>query len=307
MRVLPSTPVVMLALAALSWGLASALSKVAVEQLTSLDLFGVEVATGAVCLGAAALARGARPRLPGIELLVLGLLNPGLAFLLFDLGIARTTATHAALLLSTDTLFTAALAWALLHERLDRRLALALAFGVAGSALVSLAGGGGMTSLVGDLLVVAASLSAAAYGVLAKRASERYDPVALTAAQMLVAGGLAAPLTAAAVAGHHSHLGHVGAGYLLAGCAVGLLGSVIPFVLYLAAIDRVTVTRAGLVLTLVPLFGALASIALLGAALAAPPAAGGALVVLAAGVAARCPPPPPTAAARPANASSNAQ
>src|SRR3954447_23917629 len=287
MRAVSSTPVLLLALAALSWGLASALSKVAVEQLTSIDLFGVEVATGSLCLGAAPLLRGSRPRFPGIELLVLGLLNPGLAFLLFDVGIARTTATHAALLLSTDTVFTAALAWALLHERLDRRLALALGSGVAGSALVSLAGGGGMTSLVGDLLVVAASLSAAAYGVLAKRASERYDAVALTAAQMLVAGALAAPLTAAAVAGHHSHLGHVGAGYLLAACAVGLLGSVVPFVLYIAAIDRVTVTRAGLVLTLVPLFGALASVVLLGGGRGAAQSAGGALVVLAAGVAAR--------------------
>src|SRR4051794_27710977 len=299
MRALPSTPVLMLALAALSWGVASALSKVAVEQLTSLDLFAVEVATGALCLGGAALARGSRPRLPGAELVVLGGLNPGLAFLLFDIGIARTTATHAPLLLSTDTLFTAALAWAILHERLDRRLALALGFGVAGSALVSLAGGGGMSSLAGDLLVVAASLSAAGYGVLAKRATARYDPVALTAAQMLVAGALAAPLTAAAgggpppplppprardlplagalaapltaaaVAGHHSHLAHAGAGYLLVACAVGLLGSVVPFVLYLAAIDRIAVTRAGPVLTLVPLFGALASVVLLGEGLGA--------------------------------------
>jgi drug/metabolite transporter (DMT)-like permease len=287
MRTLPSTPILLLALAALSWGLASALSKIAVEELTSVDLFGVEVATGALCLGIAAFVRGARPGLPGLPLLVLGLLNPGLAFLLFDLGIARTTATHAALLLSTDTLFTAALAWALLHERLDRRLALALAFGVAGSALVSLAGGGGMSSLAGDLLVVAASLSAAGYGVLAKRATARHDAVALTAAQMLIAGALAAPLLAVAVAGHHSHLGHAGAGYLLAACAVGLLGSVVPFVLYIAAIERVTVTRAGLVLTLVPLFGALSSVVLLGEGLGAPQSAGGALVVLAAGVAAR--------------------
>src|SRR3954447_15394330 len=195
MRAVSSTPVLLLALAALSWGLASALSKVAVEQLTSVDLFGVEVATGALCLGAAALARGARPRLPGAELLVLGVLNPGLAFLLFDVGIARTTATHAALLLSTDTLFTAALAWAFLHERLDRRLAVALGIGVAGSALVSLAAGsGGMRALLGDGLVIAASLSAAGYGVLAKRVVARHDALALTATQMSVAAALAIPL-----------------------------------------------------------------------------------------------------------------
>src|SRR3954462_133171 len=100
MRTLKSTPVLLLSLASLSWGMSSALSKVAVEQLTALDLFGVEVATGALCLGLAALARGARPGRPSRDLVALGVLEPGLAFLLFDLGITRTTATDGALLLS---------------------------------------------------------------------------------------------------------------------------------------------------------------------------------------------------------------
>src|SRR3954466_2699977 len=98
MRALPSSPVFFLAFASFSWGLSSALSKLAVEQLTSIDLFAVEVGTGAVCLGVAALARGVRPRRLSPELLALGLLEPGLAFLLFDVGITHTAATHGALL-----------------------------------------------------------------------------------------------------------------------------------------------------------------------------------------------------------------
>ena len=54
-------PILLLSLAALSWGIATALSKLAVEQLTSLDLFAVEVGTGALVLGVAAYARGVRP------------------------------------------------------------------------------------------------------------------------------------------------------------------------------------------------------------------------------------------------------
>ena len=230
-----------------------------------------------------ALARGLRPRAPSREVLALGVLNPGLAFLLFDLGIARTAATHGALLLSTDTLFTIGLAWALLDERIDRRIAVALAAGLAGSVLVSLSGDGGMSSLVGDLLVVAGSLSAAGYGVLAKGAVTRHDPLALTAGQMFVAAGLALPLAAVAAVDHHSHLGHASAGHLLIAVAAGLLGGVIPFVLYNAAIDRVTVSSSGLVLTLVPLFGALASVVLVGESLATWQLIGGALVMLAAG------------------------
>src|SRR4051812_32322756 len=125
-------PVFFLGLAALSWGVSTALSKLAVEQLTSLDLFAIEVGTGALFLGAAAYARGVRPGRPSRDVVALGVLEPGLAFLLFDLGITRTAATHGALLLSTDTLFTVALAWALLEERIDRRIVAALAAGLAG-------------------------------------------------------------------------------------------------------------------------------------------------------------------------------
>ena len=281
-----SFPVLFLSLAALAWGISTALSKIAVEQLTSLDLFAIEVGTGALCLGAVAWARGARPRRISREVVALGLLEPGLAFLLFDIGITRTAATHGALLLSTDTLFTVGLAWALLDERIDRRIVVALAAGLAGSVLVSLPDGdGAMSSLAGDLLVVASALSAAGYAIVAKRTASRHHPLTLTAAQMLVAAALALPLAAGAALAHHSHLGHASAGHLLIAVCVGLLASVIPFVLYNAAIDRVTVSISGLVLTLVPLFGALASVVVVGESLAAWQVAGGALVLLAAAVA----------------------
>ncbi len=286
MRGRPSSPVLFLVLASLSWGVSTALSKVAIEQITPLDLFGIEVTTGALCLGGAALARGARPSRPSPGVLFLGVLEPGLAFLLFDIGIAHTAATHGALLLSTDSVFTIALAAALLGERPDRRLGFALAVGVAGSVLVSLHSDGSMASLGGDVLVVAASLSAAGYGVLAKRVVPGRDALSLTAVQMLVAAAIALPLAAAAAAGHHSHLGHAGAGHLLAALAVGVFASVVPFLLYNAAIDRVTASVAGLVLTLVPLFGTVASLVLLSESLGTVQLAGGAFVMLAAGLAA---------------------
>ena len=88
-----TSPVALLLLAALSWGLSAALTKVALEQVSPLDLFAVEVAMGALVLCAAALARGARPSRPSIPVLALGVLDPGLAILLFDVGLAHTAAT----------------------------------------------------------------------------------------------------------------------------------------------------------------------------------------------------------------------
>ena len=87
--------------------------------------------TGALCLGGAALARGARPARPSAAVL-LGVLEPGVAYLLFDVGIAHTAATHGALLLDIDSVFTIALAAALLGERIYLLVAFALAAGVTG-------------------------------------------------------------------------------------------------------------------------------------------------------------------------------
>jgi drug/metabolite transporter (DMT)-like permease len=285
-RTQPRAAALALLVAALCWGVSTALSKVAIAQLAPVDLFAIEVSTGAVCLGVAALARGARPGRPDGRVMLLGVLEPGLAFLLFDVGIAHTAATDGALLLSTDSLFTAGLAAAFLGERLGPRLRLALAAGVAGSVLVSLNAGGGMGSLAGDALVLAASLSAAGYGVLARRVAPGRDTLSLTAVQMLVAAAIALAAAAGTLAGHHSRLGQADAGHLAAALGVGILASVVPFVLYNAAIARVTATAAGLTLTLVPLFGTLAALVLLHEGLTGVQLAGGACVLAAAGLAA---------------------
>jgi drug/metabolite transporter (DMT)-like permease len=143
-----------------------------------------------------------------------------------------------------------------------------------------------MGSLVGDLLVLAGSLSAAGYGVLARRVAPGRDVLSLTAVQMLVAAAIALAAAAGSAAGHHSHLGQADAGHLGAALGVGILAGVVPFLLYNAAITRVTATAAGLTLSLVPLFGTLASLVLLGEQLTGVQLVGGACVVAAAALAA---------------------
>jgi drug/metabolite transporter (DMT)-like permease len=289
-----TSSVLMLVLAALSWGLATALTKVALEQLAPLDLLGVELLTGTACLLAIALARGVRPARPGLVVLAIGVLDPGLCFLLFDVGIARTAATDAALLIATESLFTAILAILFLGERLDARLAFALCVGSVGAVLVSLHGGGGASSLTGDLLVVAASLAAGAYSVLARRLAPGREVLSMTIGQMLGGTLICLPASVVVVLVGHSHLAHADAGHLLAAVAVGVLASVVPFLLFNTAIEHVSATAAGLVLTLIPLFGAGAAVALLSEGLGAGQFAGGALIVLAATLAALAARPAPT-------------
>jgi drug/metabolite transporter (DMT)-like permease len=278
--------VVMLVTASACWGLATAMSKVVLAQLTPLDLFGCEVCIGAVCLCALALARGARPSRPSAKLLALGALEPGIAFVLFDFGIDHTAATHASLLLSTETLFTVSLAILLLGERLSARLAVALAAGVAGSVLVAWHAGGAHASLLGDALVIAASLAAAGYAVLARHIAPGQDPVVVSAVQMLGALAIAGPLLGASIAAGATHLASADSGHLALTVAVALTASVVPVLLFNTAVARVSATSAGLILALVPLCGAAASIVLVGEALGGTQAAGGILVILAAALAA---------------------
>jgi drug/metabolite transporter (DMT)-like permease len=282
--------VAMLIAAAASWGLATALSKVALAQLAPLDLFAIEVCIGAVGLCTLALWRGARPSRPNVALLALGVLEPGIAFALFDFGIDHTAATHASLLLSTEAIFTVSLAALMLGERLNARLAAALAAGIAGTVLIAWHAGGTHASLLGDGLVLAASLAAAGYAVLARHVAPDRDPVVVSAVQMLGALLIAAPLAAASIGAGASHLGHADLGHLALAVAVGLTASVLPFLLFNTAVTRIPATSAGLILGLVPLFGAGASIVVVGEALGPTQAVGTIFVVGAATLAGRAHP-----------------
>lgn len=282
-------PVGMLLLACISWGLSTALSKIALEQLTSTDLFGIEILAATIPLSWLALARGARPSRPDPRLLLLGILEPGLTFLLFDIGVQRTAASHASLLLALDAPATLLLAVVFLRERIDGALMVALTLGVAGSVLVTSRAGGSEGSLTGDILVIASALTAAGYAVLARHVATDRDPVVVTAVQMLGALMLAAPIFIVSIARGDSHIATVDAWHLTITLAVAMTGSVIPFLLFNRAITQVSASRAGLIGVLVPVTGAGASVALLGEQLTGLAVLGGALAIVAALIAARRP------------------
>jgi drug/metabolite transporter (DMT)-like permease len=273
-------PVGMLVLSGVSLGVATALTKIALEQLTPIDVFGIEVGVSAVVLIALAWARGARPRRANPALLVLGVLEPGLAYLLFDLGVQRTTASHAALLVALDAPLTLALAVVFLRERVDIALVGSLALGVGGSVLVSSGGEGSESSLLGDVLVIAATAAAAAFTVIARRVASDHDPVVLTALQMLGALVIAVPVFGGSLGLGRSHLAAADGGHLALAVLVGLLGGIVPFLLFNRAIRDVSASRASLVLVFVPVVGAAASVLLLHETLTRAAVIGGGLALL---------------------------
>ena len=276
-----------LILACLSWGFSTALTKIVLDQLTPVDVFGIEILVSAIPLGFLAVARGVRPSRPDPVLLVLGVLEHGLTYVLFDLGVRRTTASHAALLLALDSPATLALAVMFLRERIDLPLVTSLVMGLGGSVLVAWRSDGAGSTLIGDALVIGSSLTAAAYGVLARHVAPGRDPVIVTGVQMLGALMIAVPIFVTSAARGDSHIASADLAHLAVATTVGLLGGIIPFLLFNHAIAELTASRAGLIGVLVPVVGAAASVLLLGEKLTALALTGGFFALVAAVVAAR--------------------
>jgi drug/metabolite transporter (DMT)-like permease len=273
-------PLALMSIAAASWAAATVLTKVVLDELTPLDVLGVELFSSAAVMVLVLVVRG-RPFVPAVwpVFALLGVLEPALTFGLFDFGIAHTGAADGALLISSESLFGVVLARLLLGERASTLTRAAVVVGFAGSALVGLAATGHAMSLGGDLLVLAASATAAAYGVGARGFGGGVDTFAATTTQLVTAALVAAPFIVVAGAGGRSHVTHADAAHLGAAVATGLLGGAVPFLAFNRAIRDLTVAHAGLVLNLIPVLAAGGAVVALGEHLAWSELVGGGLVV----------------------------
>ena len=274
--------------AAICWGVSTVTTKVALEQFSPAQVLGIELIVGAAAVWAVLLRRGRLRVGPWWRAAaVLGLLEPGLTFALFDFGLDQTGAIDGALLLAAETPFSVLGAWALLGERATPPVLTAVAVGFGGAAILGSGASGAHGMLMGDLLVLGASATAAGYGVAARRLAggAQLDALAVTAVQLLAAAVAVVPLVTAAEIGH---------GHGLPTADAEHVGAVIgrrladrrrphqPFLLFNRAIRDLSATGAALVTNLVPALGALSAFALLGDRPGSPQIAGGALMVIAA-------------------------
>jgi drug/metabolite transporter (DMT)-like permease len=261
------SPLSLMVGAAASWATATVTTKVTLEVLTPVDLLAVEVLVGAAAVWIVVWIRGAPVVTAGSWTYArLGILEPAATFALFDLGIDRTGAADAAVLVASDGVFSVTLAWLLLRERSNGRTSAAIALGFAGAVVVGLGGSGGQATLGGDALVLASAATAALYGVGARRIATdaEADSLAGTAWQLLAALLAIAPIFAVTALSGHSRLGSADAPHLLAALATGVLGSAIPFLLFNTAIGDIAVSASVVILNLIPVIGAGLAVVLLG-------------------------------------------
>jgi drug/metabolite transporter (DMT)-like permease len=199
-------------------------------------------------------------------------------------GLRRSTASNAALLIGTEPISVVVLGAIVLGEQLSRARVVALVLGIAG-ATVLIAGGIPFVTItytphvVGDLLLVAHGVAWGIYTVAAKRLLERHDPIAVSAASLVVALPCLLPLAAVesrAFAWDASQLPSA----LAAALTLGLVVSAGMTLLWNTALRELDASRMAGFIFLQPLAGLVLGVALLGEALTPFALLGGALIML---------------------------
>lgn len=275
-----------LAASSAAFGIAGALSVVALRTLRPADLLAIELTGSALVLVAICAVTGRLHRSGSLRAMAQGAVTPGLGFLFADLGLARTSATAGTLLTGTETLVTVLLAVLVLRERIGRPAATALLLGLGGTVLVALGGSpaGAATTehpFVGNLLVVASVTSGAAYVVWSRRTAQTSedDGLGLTAWQFVGAAVAVSPFVAGSWLGGGSRIAQARPVELAAAAAVLVCG-VLGLLLFNLAIGRITASRAGLLAGLQPVAGVLTALVLLGEPIGIGELAGGLLIVV---------------------------
>lgn len=196
--VLPRQSLVALLAVQVLFGIFPVVGKVAMTG------FGPGGVSAARILGAAAFFQVARlvrgePAVPRAKLprFALGaLLGIAANQLLFLYGLARTSATHAALLVTTVPVFTVALAIALRKEAASPKRIAGIAVALLGAAwLVTGRSSGGTASLVGDLMVLCNAASYSGYLVLSRELLSEVPPLSAVATFFLLAVPMVLPIT----------------------------------------------------------------------------------------------------------------
>ena len=205
-------------------------------------------------------ARLSRTDLPLLAAAVL--LGGALAPWLQMLGIARTSAGAAALLLNLEGLATMVIAWVVFRENVDRRILLGAFAILAGAVVLSISRGSAHAGS-GSLLIAAACLAWGADNNLT-RPLAKADPLQIAAIKGLVAGSINVLLALLVV---HARLPSP-AGMAVAG-AVGFLGYGVSLVLYVLGLRHLGAARTAAYFSTAPFIGAVLAVSWLGEPLGA--------------------------------------
>lgn len=246
--------------------------KIALEDLNPVELNALRFLLAALVLSPALLHGWRRIPRDRRSLLMLATLTM-LGFVLnktFEyFGLNLSTASDVALLIATESLFTAALSWLALRERMTAAGVAALLIGLVGVYLIvergwlpTLTPAGGSARVIGDALVIFSLLLESGYSILGKRALQQLPPLLFTAATLT--GSLVVWVPAGAITVARLGWPHVTLAGWLAVLYMALVATVAGYWLWFRGLAVVDGSAAAPTLFIQPLLGAALGIWLLG-------------------------------------------
>ena len=278
-------PDVVLLLANVVYGTAYVAQRVALFDVPPALLAFIRLAVASVVL-AAYLPRPsgtAAVRGDGRKICWMGILGFGVAYALSHIGLQRSTATNAALLIAVEPVSVMLLAPMTLGERLRPREALGAVLVLLGTTLVVVNGVPGVTTSVlphwrGDLLLVLSGIAFASYSVFGRDVLARWNTGTVTARSIAWGAASMAPLVALEWA----------SGTRPSWTAPGItatlyLAVIVTALAYLAwnyGLTHVSAPRAAIFINVQPVVGVALGVLLLGETATVFTAAGAALVIL---------------------------
>lgn len=200
-------------------------------------------------------------------------------------GLALSTASDVALLISSESIFTAALSWLMLRERFKPLTGIALLLGLLGVYLIversivpNIPPGGGALRILGDLLVILGLICEAFYTVRGKALLVKHPPLLITSAAIVGSAIVWVPLAGGEVlySGWHplSITAWLGLGWL------AIMSTVVAYLAWFKGLEKVDGSAAASTLFVQPLLGTILAIMLLNDQLLPTTIIGGILIVI---------------------------
>jgi drug/metabolite transporter (DMT)-like permease len=198
-----------------------------------------------------------------------GMLGP----LLLMLGLARTDAAAASLLLTLEGAATALMAWFIFHENFDRRIAVGMASLVAGAVVLSWSGAPSFDSIIGPLAIAGACVVWGLDNNLTRKVSLA-DPLQIAMLKGLIAGpfnlilGLGISREAPSLSG------------VLFSGVVGFVGYGVSLALFVVALRGLGTARTAAYFSTAPFIGSAVAVIVFGEPVTAQLLVAGALMAI---------------------------
>ncbi|MBN2283409.1 MAG: EamA family transporter [Deltaproteobacteria bacterium] len=269
--------------AMLFWGLSFVATKVALESIPTFTLIFARFTLAAVFFSALMLRNGFPSFSPAdhVKLFLMSLFEPGLYFIFETLGLVYTSAPKASLIIASIPVAVMILSSVLLKERTSRLGVAGIFLSLAGIVIL-VTGGTDISrafegSLMGDLLIFGAVVSAALYIVGARNLGLRYSALSITSIQVFYGALFYAPafLWQFPALSWETVSGRSFAALLY----LTIFATVAAFLCYNYSLTKVPASRAAVFINGIPVVTAVGAWLILGETLTAIQAAGGFLVL----------------------------